>query len=719
MSAEPAITSANQNLILSGAGNMVLNGALALGTGFISKDGLVGGGTGTLILAGSNTYTGATTAGAGTIRLDYSVNDNSKLSDTAALNLGIVTPLIPGVGSLNTGGRVELAGGTHTETVSGAVLTANTFTSTIARTSGSAVLQLNTITPNTGTGLIFNGPGIATTDNAILNGILGFWARMNTGGVSSWATSAGTADSPVVAFSGYTDVNRLGGFLPSVETNHLRIVNGGTSGNSIFSGVTQAYTVQMSATDGPAIIESVSGTDELNVGNNAGGAIWLASEAAGLTIGSSVGNGVLTSGAEPSAAPALLRLINDSAASNLVVNSVIANNDLDVVGVTKSGAGTVILNANNTFTGPLTVAGGGTLILSGNNAARPTGVSNSTVVSGTLQLQANAGNTSGGISTVLSNEQSANSPFILNNGGTLQLRSDETVTFAGGNSFGGLGSAAVTIDVNQLTAGGSKQTLTFAPIGFNVNTTTINVTGGNGYMLRVGTINNVANNGVMTLNPTSAPLSIAGYTANTTFNTTLQLSGSIAGNTVSGVIANPVTSGVTSLTKIGSSQWELQGANTYTGTTVVREGALTFAGNRTANSGGITVGDTAGLNATLNITAGNFNMGTAVFIVSNQANSATVNQSGGSVSLRAKRWRAGWKCRETWPRARRPRRKYRLPRCRVYRRCFRESPRPDERAGISLPCARRPPRGCELGPRKDRAWLCVRAWRYFWVQTGL
>jgi autotransporter-associated beta strand protein len=628
LSAANSVTAAaNQNLIVSGAGNIVISGAISTGSGFLTKDTLIGGGTGTLTLGGTNTYAGATTVIAGTLKLDYAANDTTKLSDTAALVLG--------------GGTVELAGGTHTEVVSATTLTANT-SSVISRSSGSAVLQLNTVTPNAGTALVVTSAGIATTDNAVTNGILGFWARTNIGGVSTWGTSAGTPDSPIVAFTGYTDINRLGGVLPNLATNHIRIVDGGTSGNVTLAGgaLTQAYSIQVDASAGRTTIAPAANTDVLNVGDDVGGAIWQTANAGSLTIGTTVGNGILTAGATPTAVPANLRLINDSVANDFVVNSVITNNDTDVVSVSKSGAGTVVLNGNNTFTGSLSVAAGGMLVLTGNNAARPSNVANSTVVGsgGILRLEANAGNTTAGVSTVLFNEQSGTvQPFILSTGGTLQLRSDSAITFAGGNNFGGLGSANVTIDVNRLTAAGTNNTLTFAPGGFNVNTTTINVTGGNGYKLAIGKINNVtgAANAVMTLNPTGASMSVAGYGGTTAFTSTLLLSGTSTGNIVTAPVTNTTsaTPSVISVTKTGTSTWELASENTYTGTTNVRQGTLTLSGNRTGAAGAFSVGDTAGLDGTLNITAGDFALGTANFFVSQQANSSTVNQSAGSISF--------------------------------------------------------------------------------------
>ena len=188
----------------------------------------------------------------------------------------------------------------------------------------------------------------------------------------------------------------------------------------------------------------------------------------------------------------------------------------------------------------------------------------------------------------MSTEQTANSPLSLINGGTLQLRSDSAVTFAGGNNMGGLGSSTVNLDVNNLTSG-SGNTLTIAPAGFNVNTTTINVTGGNGYTLGLGTINNVANATTLTLNPTTANLSIAGYTAISNYTQTLALGGTAPNNSVTGAIANSATAGATTLTKSGTSTWSLNGANTFTGNITISAGTLAIGG-----SGNLTAGTYAG-----------------------------------------------------------------------------------------------------------------------------
>lgn len=617
-----SVSGANTNLILSGAGDFVINGAVNLGTGFLNKDSFIGNGTGTLTLAGANGYTGSTTITAGTLRLDYSAQDNSKLSNTAALVLG--------------GGSVDLAGGTHTEVVSATTLNANTA-SFLTRSSGNAVLQLNNVTVGAGATLNVGADNIATTNNLNVDGLLPGFRRGNV-----WAVNAtNTAGGSIVAFTGYADVNRLGGVIPDGTANNVRIIEAGTTGNVTLATapLTTINSLQVDASGGVTTIAHAAPTDILSVGGETGGTIWHQSTAGGLTIGTSPSNGVLTTGNVASGAPAVLTIANDSTTNPVTINSVIANNGSDIVGITKTGPGSLVLAGNNSFggTGGLFVVAGGSATITGNNSARPTNVNGLTTINaGTvLQVQANAGNTTAGVSTVISSEQTANQPLILNSGGILQLRSDSTVTFAGGNNLGGMGSATVTFDVNQLSAG-TNNVLTIAPAGFNVNTTTINVTGGNGYTLATGNINNVANGATLTLNPTTGNMRLGGYTAGTSLSTTLVLSGTSLDSSVTGVIANPGTSGTTTLTKTGTGTWTLNGANTYTGRTTVNNGILVLAGNRTAASGGITVSSVAGTSAVLNITNGTHAQGVNNFAVASAPTTVatgTVNQSGGSVTF--------------------------------------------------------------------------------------
>lgn len=316
-------------------------------------------------------------------------------------------------------------------------------------------------------------------------------------------------------------------------------------------------------------------------------------------------------------------------ASTLTIGGPVAGN-----GLTKGGSGTLELLGNNTFTGPLTLAAsGGLTVLSGNNSARPAAATALTVVGNgaKLQLQANTANTVAGISTALSAETAGNvKPLSLLDGSTLQLRSDTSVTFAGANNLGGLGVVAATLDVGQASAAGVARTLTLAPAGFPVSGATVNVTGANNYTLSLPVISGVGAF-TNTFNPTTANLLIGNYSG--TAATTLVLSGTHTANRVTGVISNG--SGTATVHKTGPGTWELQGLNTYTGTTVVREGTLILSGARvgTALSGQFNVSDTAGLSATLNIVDGTYSLASAMNIgnAPTTAATGTVNQTGGAI----------------------------------------------------------------------------------------
>ena len=605
----------------STAATAELAGAIvnSTGTTAITKTG-----TGTWILSGDNTNTGNTTVNLGTLRLNYDAGaggtDSNKLGNAGVLTLG--------------GSTLELSGGSHTEVVASTTLTAGT-SNFISRTSGAAVLQLGAITPNAGTSLVFNGDGIATTTNALTNGILGLWARVN----SSWATSSGGS---IVGFTGYSDVSQFfdgtpAGTIASDATSNVRIINGGTAGSVTLGGgaLTQAFTLQNDSTG--ATIDPSNSTDIFNVGNDAGGAIWQTSGAGSLFIGASAGDGVVTSGGTENATATTLRVINDSVTNALTVNSVIANNGAEVVALTASGNGVLISNGNNTYTGVTTVGSGtatlgtGTLVLAGTNSS----TANTNVGNGsTLQLRS-AG--------ALANTGVTNSQLILFNGSTLQLRADAATTYNGTNTIGGWNNATLNVDVNQLTASGTNNVLTISPVSTNIgNAVTLNVTGGNGYTLATGTIQNiVVANATLTLNPTTANMALGGFhnqfAAANTNTGALVLSGTSSGNSVTGVIANQgagsLATGVVSVTKTGSSTWDLKGANTYTGATTVREGTLILSGNRTVASGAITVGDTAALTPTLSITGGNWSLGATDFRVSNVVgNTAFATQTGGAIT---------------------------------------------------------------------------------------
>lgn len=325
-------------VFLGGDGNITVAGAgIKDGAGSNSPISIIKEGLGTLTLSGANQFTGSTTVNNGTLALDYS-NNSSKLSDSAALTLrqSILT----------------LANGSHAEVVASTVLGAGTL-SKIRRTSGTSTLNLNTITVETGAQLSIETANIARTDNLNTNGILGAWATIND---TDWAiNSTNSADGLITAFSAYSDLARLGGTINDNSTANYRIIEpGSTSGNiALSANTTQFNTLLMSAAGSvtPSAAPAIIDTTDKALRAGVSGGIMITQGSNGLTIGTNPNAGTLTAGGNTADTAGTLALINHSTTQNLVVNSTITNNGSGAVAVTKSGAGTLILQGNNTFSG--------------------------------------------------------------------------------------------------------------------------------------------------------------------------------------------------------------------------------------------------------------------------------------------------------------------------------------------------------------------------------
>jgi autotransporter-associated beta strand protein len=290
-------------------------------------------GAGVQTLSGANTYTGATTVHAGTLTLDYSSQNNSKISESAALVLG--------------GGTVHLSGGTYEQTVASTTLSAGD--SSVIHSLGTAVLQMNTITVNSGATINFSAENIAKTNNDnTADGYLGTWATI---GGTDWAMkdAAAGVNGLVVAFEGYEDIAAYGSTITGGDYQ-VRINSQGTVGNIALGAVTTAIDSLLQNTVYNATVDTAGKTfraDGIMIGENKGA----------LTIGAAAGDGTLTS----STAGVGIDLVNYSNSSDLTINAVIADNG-GASAVTKGGDGTLTLNGINTYTGA-TIVGGGTLNL--------------------------------------------------------------------------------------------------------------------------------------------------------------------------------------------------------------------------------------------------------------------------------------------------------------------------------------------------------------------
>lgn len=175
---------------------------------------------------------------------------------------------------------------------------------------------------------------------------------------------------------------------------------------------------------------------------------------------------------------------------------------------------------------------------------------------------------SGGILRLDNTSALGSGSLSIADGTTLQLRADADATFNGGNNLGGVGNSAITIDVNQLSAGNTDKTLSFATGGFDTFNTTINATGGNGYTLALGGINN-GYGGPLTLMADSANLTIGAIGS----------SSATSSLTVGGASSTTITGAVTSsggLTKNDSGTLTLTAINNYSGDTTLNGGTLSL-----------------------------------------------------------------------------------------------------------------------------------------------
>jgi autotransporter-associated beta strand protein len=174
-----AISGATIGLTIGGAGNTTITNVIGTTSGTLIKDG-----AGTLTLSGANTFTGATTVNGGTLVLDYSTQNNTKLADGVALNL--------------YKGTLTLNGGSHTEVVGSTTLNAGSFA--ITRSSGNSVLRMNGITRAIGSTIDFATNNIADTDTSNFQGILGISGSSGyaTVGSNTWAVSATAAADTLI-----------------------------------------------------------------------------------------------------------------------------------------------------------------------------------------------------------------------------------------------------------------------------------------------------------------------------------------------------------------------------------------------------------------------------------------------------------------------------------------------------------------------------------------
>jgi autotransporter-associated beta strand protein len=307
---------------------------------------------------------------------------------------------------------------------------------------------------------------LTTVGNLVLSGNNSYGATTIASGTVQIGAGAasGSLGSGNVTNNGNLRINRTGSTT----------VSGVISGTGTFTNAGSGTVVLNSANSYSGNTAINAGTVQLGVANaipsGAGFGDILVNGTLDLNTRSQILNVLTGSGIIDTVAggsPTLILGTNDTSSSF----SGVIKNTLGTLAVTKIGAGTAVLSGANTYSG------------------------NTTVSAGTLQLNGGSAMSSASI-------------LSLNNGTTLALHADADATFSPASiANSNLSSSAAdtpnfNIDVNNVTAGASKTmtlngALTFAPTtqgNYGADQVTVNVTGGNGYTLALGTVTS-QNNG--------------------------------------------------------------------------------------------------------------------------------------------------------------------------------------------------------------------------------
>jgi len=661
------LTNGTTSTINNSAG-LTMTGSAASSTGSLIKLG-----AGTLTLAGTNLYTGTTSANAGNLTLGFSnalAPTDNILSSSSALALGGGTLTLTGKASTANNqtfvGTTINRGASTISATSGASGTMNTALAGITRTAG----QFGTIN------IVRPSAGNITTSTSNTNGILGPWVTISG---TDYATNSGgnivalnTGTSAETTWLSGTDNYRMGASttLTGARTiNTLRNTGGtatlglGASGafdlatNGILNADGNLFTINRSGSS-TAVVNVAAGS-ELVVGGivnidapltMGSGSILTKSNAATLQIR----GGLITSGD--------VTLVNNAGSFNVTI------------GGTPSPTSVATLGGNLTLAGAVAIGfnAAGFDINNGNRTIFANGTATQTI-SGTIN---NTGGSAGqkltiggsGLVTIGVLTTGTNAPGLEING-TGVYTFGTASTFTGGvtltagtallNNATGLGTSAsiLTAKGGTITLNGSTTTYTNGLVFDGSNSTPINFTtslegfnrqmtfSGSSTVQSAPTLNftNAYGNGggtrtfsgLMTLN---SNLTLTGtHTGNVEFTNGLTFAGNrtiTLNDTGNTTIRGALTGGSNTLTIAGTNQRVFFGtsAGAVTGTTggvIVSGGLVKFGDDDQSGVNGNTF--TGGVTLTGGTIMGQSSTGVPGSVTKGPFGTGTLTLRGGSI----------------------------------------------------------------------------------------
>jgi fibronectin-binding autotransporter adhesin len=597
----PIVLGGSQTWTNNSSTSLVWGGGLNLGTNTLTFAGsgnfqttagafsatagnIIHSGTGQVILRNGSAYTGTTTiSGGGTFMLSGKSSGNYHISN------GVLTDYYrdsyvfsSGLGSGNN--QIQITGGTSGFGAGNGTSQWTIGAANSSLTWGSAHFDPTTLR------FFTNGDNMGPSTFGIVQFNNGLNLNGATRTIDVLGASGGSAaliNSRAIITGSITGTS--GSVLTKTEAGNLQLNGSNTyvGGTNINAGMVLFNTLTSMPASGTVTVANgaILGVTVAGSGTTWGGGSGVAG-IAGLTSTANGGEGF---GGQTGA------VVDFNGNSSLLLNvtgnvtesNAIGNGSATSISLIKQGSSTLTLSGNNTFTGSVTV-NAGTLNLSGSNTFSSATVNTGTLIlagsntlSGAisvaqtqvLQLQ-HANATNGATSVTLNNANNS-----IANATVLNLRNNSVTTFATNVTFASSGTSFANVNVDRVSAGsGNQLTLNgFSTTQNHGNVASVNMTGGNGYTLNIGTytINRGAGGGSGAghlINPTSTSVTIGSINvASNVGGLALFLGGTSTGNST-GAITN--TGSALRLEKQGASTWRLTGSSNYGGTTTLTGGIL-------------------------------------------------------------------------------------------------------------------------------------------------
>ncbi|MCO5062311.1 MAG: autotransporter-associated beta strand repeat-containing protein [Kiritimatiellae bacterium] len=522
-------------LIFDRSNDLTYSGVLS-GSGTVEKKGV-----GALTLSGNNTFSGAATISAGTIKLGHASALGTTAGNTTVASGGVLDlngqtvgaepvvlnghgingggALINSSGTASHSGTISLnsnaaIGGANQMTLSGVISGANQLTKVGA---GTTILSGNNTF--TGNAIVSNGALRIAHANALGTGA--GTTRIDSGAALELSgnikpneaiTVSGTGVSGAGAIRNISDNNTLMGTVALAANTTVAVDSGMLGFSNVVSGAYALTKIGSGALTLDNQAHTFSGGLNINEG-----VTYSQGNA------SSLGSGTVTIGAASGSANAHLEF--SGAARTHANDIVIASGSSGVATITNAGNVSITLSGAMTLNKAVGVSaiGGGSSVVNLNGAISGSGAINADAASGNyINL---AGNNSSYTGTLNAN------------GGTVRLSAANSLTSANSLAVASSG----TVDVR---------------VGVTV-----------GYLTGTGTVlNNSGSGSTLTLSPSSGTTTFAGSLQN--------------------------GASTLSLTKSGAGTQVLTGASTYTGNTTISAGTLVMNGTNTSTAATVSSGAT-------------------------------------------------------------------------------------------------------------------------------